>query len=158
MLECKVRGCHIAQQTATRVRVQGCAQMTPLKVWGYHIAHNRWQPVLRCRVARQCKGVEVGSCVRVEGVGVSYCAQQFASRVKVQGWEVVWGCWIGESYEGRNTLQHTATHCSILQHTATHCNTLQHIVIHCSTLQHTAAHCNTLQHTATYCNTLLTLQ
>ena len=64
-----------------------------------------------------------------------------------------------------NTLQHTATHCTILHHTATHCNTLQHTATHCSTLQHTAAHCSTLQHrrntlqhtaahTAAHCNTL----
>jgi len=35
---------------------------------------------------------------------------------------------------------------------ATYCNTLQHTATHC-TLQHTATHCNTLQHTATHCNT-----
>ena len=38
-----------------------------------------------------------------------------------------------------NTLQHTATHCSILQHTVAYCNTLQHTATHCSILQHTAA-------------------
>ena len=52
----------------------------------------------------------------------------------------------------RNTLQHTATHCSALQRTATHCNTLQHTAICCNILQHTATHCNTLQHTAPHCN------
>jgi len=56
--------------------------------------------------------------------------------------------------DGRNTLQHTATHCNTLQHTATHCNTLQHAATRCNTLQHAAIHCNTLQHAATRCNTL----
>ena len=46
-----------------------------------------------------------------------------------------------------NTLQHTATHCSILQHSVT-------LASYCNTLQHTATHYNTLQHTATHCNTL----
>jgi len=45
----------------------------------------------------------------------------------------------------KDTLQHTAAHCSTLQHTAAHCSTLQHTAAHCSTLQHTAAHCSTLQ-------------
>ena len=89
------------------------------------------------------------------------------------------------SYQiGRNTLQHTATHCnilqhilwifilwvqassgsfqlwhivahcSILQHTTAHCSTLQHTAAHYSTQQHTAAHSSTLQHTAAHCNTL----
>ena len=39
---------------------------------------------------------------------------------------------------GRNTLQHTATHCNTLQHTATHCNTLKRTHTQCNTPQHTA--------------------
>jgi len=61
-----------------------------------------------------------------------------------------------------DTLQQTATHCSILQYAATHCNTmlnplyLSHLLIllRCNTLQHATTHCNILQHTATHCNTL----
>jgi len=44
------------------------------------------------------------------------------------------------TYDIRNTLQHTATHCNTLQHTATHCNTLQHTATHCNTLHHTTSH------------------
>ena len=79
----------------------------------------------------------------------------------------------------RNTLQHTATHCTnffcrdvslmcdmshpfvndIYLCGATHscdphCITPHDTATHCSTLQHTATHCNTPHHTATYCNTL----
>jgi len=54
----------------------------------------------------------------------------------------------------RNTVQHTAAHCSSLQHTATHFSTLRHTATHCSTLQHAATHCGTLRHTAARCNTL----
>ena len=61
------------------------------------------------------------------------------------------------SSRGRNTLQHTATHCNTLQHTATHCNTLQLTATHCNTLQHTATHCNTLQHTEHLCYTMMHL-
>ena len=63
-------------------------------------------------------------------------------------------CASEEHYNGRDTLQHTATHCNTLQHPATHCNALQHTATPCNTLQHTATHCNTLQHTETHCNTL----
>jgi len=82
------------------------------------------------------------------------------------------------SYQiGRNTLQHTATHCNILQHIlwifilwvqasggsfqlwhiVAHCSILQHTTAHWSTLrtlQHTAAHCSTLQHTTAHSSTL----
>jgi len=67
-----------------------------------------------------------------------------------------------------NTLQHTATQCSMLQRTidmardpATHCHALQHTATHCNTLQHTAIYCtyclrpcNTLHHTTPHSNTL----
>ena len=56
--------------------------------------------------------------------------------------------------QGDNTLQHTATHCTILQNTIPHCNTLQYTARYCITLKQTATHCNTLQHTAPHCTTL----
>jgi len=67
-----------------------------------------------------------------------------------------------------NTLLNTGTLWNTLQHTATHCTlsvfislgtspALQHATAHCNTLQHTATRCNTLQHAATHCNTLQAL-
>jgi len=86
---------------------------------------------------------------------------------------------LGSRSSGRDTPQHTATHCNALQHTAIYCNTLQHTATHCNTLQRTyqyiqvcptnrvnVTHCNlllqcvtftrfrTLQHAAAHCNTL----
>ena len=66
-----------------------------------------------------------------------------------------------------NTLQRTATQCSMLQYSvtyqanhlwdtvaATHCKTLQGTATHCNALQRTATHCNTLQRSSTHCYTL----
>jgi len=82
----------------------------------------------------------------------------------------------GICWTQRNTLEHTASHCSTLQvlifvaasaqlqRTATNWNTLKHTATHCNTLQHAATQCNTpqvlifvtasAQHNATHYNAL----
>ena len=59
--------------------------------------------------------------------------------------------WSGLAHKGigAQILQHTATQRNTMQHTAAHCSTLQYSIVQYNTVRHTATRCNTLQHYST---------
>jgi len=126
VLQCVAACCSVLQ----RVAVCGCELASSTEE-----EHLSWCVAVCCSLL-QCVAVccSVLQCVAVCLQCVAVCLQCVAVNCSVLQWISLHRR--GGSIKidvidiGRNTLQHTATHCNTLQHTATHYSTLQHTFEH----------------------------